>query len=272
MQNPRLLASQDEGLPEWLETRIKQLVDELSRYCGPIFIVPSLDSDEIIDAGTYALIDTGEKRLLVTCHHVWEKYEEQHDKNGNTVLAVAVGDSIISFKDPLKHRISFDRDLDIVVLEFEPETIGIPHKKSWFKVTEWPISKVDKGTWVVTLGYPGALRSKSEFVCRVQSVPMPLNVTDTSDRAFSAFCSNENRQVLNDTKNSLGYFGGISGSPAYCYSANGELRIVGFVKGGQDTAPDRKYQAESGSLFSGAVLIAHASFLERDGKLNLLAA
>lgn len=272
MQNPRLLTSQDEGLPEWLELKIKQLADELSRYCGPIFIVPSVDSDEIIDAGTYALIDTGEKRLLVTCHHVWEKYEEQHEKNGKTVLAVAVGDSIISFKEPLKHRISFNRDLDIIVLEFEPETIGIPHKKSWFKVTEWPISKVNKGTWIVTLGFPGALRSKSEFVCRVQSVPMPLNVTDTTDRTISAFCTQENRQVLNDIKNSLAHFGGISGSPVYCYSVNRELRLVGFVKGGQDTTPDRKYQAEPGSPLSAPVFITHASFLRQDGKLNLSAA
>ncbi|HEV2434634.1 MAG TPA: hypothetical protein VG077_01420 [Verrucomicrobiae bacterium] len=72
-----------EGLPDWLEVKIRKLTDELLRYCGPIFIVPSLESNEILDAGTYSLIDTGEKRLLVTCQHVWEKYEEEHDKDNN---------------------------------------------------------------------------------------------------------------------------------------------------------------------------------------------
>ena len=264
---PKPGVSQNEGIPLWLEAKIKVLADELARYCGPIFVVASLDSEEILDGGTYALIDTGEKRLLVTCYHVWEKYEQRHDADNRTVLAVAVGDLVISFKEPMKHRIAFDRDLDLVVFEFEPETIPVPHNKCWFKIEDWPISKVNKGTSIVTLGYPGTLRTSAGPLCKVQSVPFPLLVNDTTARNIYAYFVKENEQVLNDLKD---YLGGISGSPAYCYAENGKLRLVGFVKSGplESSAPNRQYRAESGSPLSAVVSFTHASFLQRAGTLG----
>jgi hypothetical protein len=119
---------QEKASPEllaWLEGKVKTLADELARYCGPIF-----DPDAIFGGGTYALIDTGQKRLLVTCCHVWDEFEKRHDAESKTRLAMAVNDSAISFEDPRKHLIAADRDLDLAVFEFAPETIGVPHKKT----------------------------------------------------------------------------------------------------------------------------------------------
>jgi hypothetical protein len=271
MENQRLAAHQDKdtsGLPVWLQTKVKQLADELSRYCGPIFIVPSLNSDPTeIRSGTFALIDTGQKRLLVTCFHVWYDYEERHSANDKTRLAVAVSDSVISFTNPKEHLIAADKDLDLAVFEFEPRTINVSHKKSWFKIRDWPIPKVNKGIYIVTLGYPGAGRTSSGNVCKVQSVPFPLEITDTNDRTISVFNTEKNQNVFNDLKDCLG---GISGSPAYCFSKKGELQLIGFVKDGplESSAPNRQYQAESGSPLSAALFFTHASFLQRDGTLG----
>jgi hypothetical protein len=235
------------------EKLVQQLSDELFRFCGPIFIAPELNSypNQMIAAGTYALIDTGEKRLLVTCCHVWDEYEKHHDKNSKVILAVSLGEgeSCIAFQNPKSHRIAIDRDLDLVVFEFEPEEIKIPHNKGWFNISDWPIARIEKEDHIVTMGFPGAWRKTSHAECNFRCVAMPFAVSDVSNTGFAAFSDGKNNQVLNDMKNSLG---GISGSPAYCFNTNRELRLVGFAKSGSEMA----------------VFFTHASFLQPDGSLS----
>ncbi len=253
-----------------IETSIKNLTCELLRYCGPIFVAPALDSypKDLIGNGTYALIDTGEMRLLVTCCHVWDKFQEQHDADNETILAVVVGegDSVIAFKNPERHRIAINRDIDLVVFEFEPEGLGVRHNKTWFKISEWPIPKIANGECIVTLGFPGAWRTTVGTECNFKGVAIPLVVTDTTDRTLAAFSVEENQSVLSDMKDA---WGGISGSPAYRLTKDGELQIVGFAKVGplESDSPDRKYQSDPGSSLSG-LCFAHASFLLQNGELS----
>jgi hypothetical protein len=252
------------------EIRNEQLDCELFRYSGPIFVAPALNSypKQMIGGGTYALIDTGKRRLLVTCCHVWEEYEKHHDANPEAILAISLGDgnSCVKFNNPKNHRISIDRDLDLVVLEFEPEEIKVSHKKSWFKISDWPIPRIEKGNHIVTLGFPGAWRRTAGVICIFKRVVIPFAVTDVSKYGIAAFSDGKNDQVLNDMKNSLG---GISGSPAYRLNVNRELCLVGFAKLGVETddAPNRKYQTSLNSSLP-AVFFTHASFLQPDGSLS----
>src|SRR5438132_14392351 len=112
-----------------IEMAIDEITDELLRYCGPIFVAPALNSypEQMIASGTYALIDTDQKRFLVTCCHVWDKYVEQHDANLETILAVALGEgkSVIAFKNPELHKLAVNRDLDLAVFEFGPNEIPV---------------------------------------------------------------------------------------------------------------------------------------------------
>jgi hypothetical protein len=253
------------------EIRNEQLDHELFQYCGPIFIAPKLKSypEQIVGCGTYALIDTGKRRVLVTCCHVWDDYETHHDADEEAVLAVSFGDgnSCFAFKSPKNHLVSIDRDLDLVVLEFEPEEIKFSHKKSWFQISEWPIPRIEKGKRIVTLGFPGAWRRTAGVECVFRRVAIPLTVTDVSKYGIAAFSDGNNHQVLNDMKDSLG---GISGSPAYCLNEKRELCLVGFAKSGVETtdAPNRKYQSSPDSPLP-AVFFTHASFLQQDGSLSL---
>ena len=59
-----------------VEAFVDTLSKEMLAFCGPIFITPGLLTypDQMVDNGTYSLIYTGQKHLLVTCHHVWQKY------------------------------------------------------------------------------------------------------------------------------------------------------------------------------------------------------
>jgi hypothetical protein len=248
----------------------KYLSHELLRFCGPIFVAPALNSypGTMIGNGTYALIDTGEKRLLITCSHVWDEYGAKHDQNSETVLALSLGegDSNIAFKDPKSHRIAIDRDLDLVVLEFEPDQIHVPHRKSWFKISDWPIQQAEKGDCIITLGFPGAWRKTAGLECKFECVVIPVIVTDTNDRTIAAFSDNKNKQVLNDMKDSMG---GFSGSPAYRLNTNGEMSLVGFTKIGPEpgNAPERKYLTSPDSDLL-LVQFTHACFLRPNGMLS----
>ena len=250
------------------ENVIAQIENELLRYCGPIFVTPSPNSypdNKTIKNGTYALIDTGQKRLLVTCYHVWEYYETQFDVNPETVLALALneGEPCIAFRNPKERRLAFDRELDLAVFEFAPDFC---HSKSWFRMTEHPAPKVEKGECIVTMGFPGICRTVSGTVCNFNGVAMPLVVTDISDRTIAAFSDKENQSVLSDMKDSLA---GISGSPAYRLADNGQLQLVGFAKQGplESDSPHRTYEPALESPLP-AVFFTHASFLMQDGKLH----
>jgi len=259
------MASNKTAIEIWIE----QLDNELFRFCGPVFVAPALKSypKQMIGNGTYALIDTGEKRLLVTCCHVWDEYEKHHDDNSETVLAVSLGDgdSNIAFKNPKSHLVSIDRDLDLVVLEFEPKGIPVSHNKSWFRVSNWPIPRIEKGSHIVTLGFPGDWRRAAGVKCVCRRVAIPFCVTDVSKYSIAAFSDGTNDQVLNDMKDSLG---GISGSPAYRLNEKRELCLVGFAKSGPEKAdaPNRKYQSSADSPLP-AVFFTHASFMQPDGSL-----
>jgi hypothetical protein len=252
------------------ELKNRWLTNELLSYCGPIFVAPSLNSypEQMIDNGTCALVDTGQRRVLVTCCHVLDEYEKQHDANQETILAMALGEgySCISFKNPKRHLLDADQDLDLAVLEFDPKDINIPHTKNWFKVSEWPIPNVTNGEHIVFVGFPGAWRTAKgiEYGCGCAAIP--LVVTDTNARTIACFRDSTNEQVLNDMKDCLG---GISGSPAYRLTDRGDFRLVGFAKAGPEKSGSsaRKYHAQAGSPLP-AVLFTHASFVQRDGTLK----
>ena len=158
----------------------------------------------MVGSGTYALLDTGKRRVLVTCSHVWDEYQAKHDESPDTVLAVSLGEgrSNIAFKNPEKHRIAIDRDLDLVVLEFEPRWISVTHQKRWFRVN-WPLRRIAKGEHIVTLGFPGAWRQAAGEECLFRYAAIPFVVSDVNDRTIAAFCDNRNAQVFNDLKVSV---------------------------------------------------------------------
>jgi hypothetical protein len=185
-------------------------------------------------------------------------------------VSLGDGDSNIAFKNPEKHRVSIDRDLDLVVLEFEPKEIPVPHNKSWFRIFDWPIPRIEKGDHIVSLGFPGAWRRAAGIECVFRRVAIPFAVTDVSKYSIAAFSDGKNDQVLNDMKDSLG---GISGSPAFRLNEKRELCLVGFAKAGPEEtdSPNRKYQSSPDSPLP-AVFFTHASFLQPDGSLSLVGA
>src|SRR5436309_13690454 len=71
--------STDDEIEFWIEPQINP-------YRGPLFIPRSLESpvgDNIITNGGFGLVDTGRKKLLVTCQHVWKQFQDEHSQHSN---------------------------------------------------------------------------------------------------------------------------------------------------------------------------------------------
>lgn len=241
--------------------KVEWLTQKLLSHSGPIFISPKLEAypSEMIGNGTFALLDTGDKRILVTCHHVWQEFLDQQSTNPATVLGVTLGkgESVIAFKEPHRQLIDLNEELDLAVFEFDSARIHISHQKEWFKITSWPIPKVNSGSYVVTLGFPGAWRRTDGVRCRMDYVATPFKVSASGAVSFLATNEEENDQVLADMG---GCWGGFSGSPVFSLLETGDLQLVGFTKLGPG---DRASQSASAT-----VAFSHAHFLTPQGMLR----
>jgi hypothetical protein len=56
---------------------------QVRRFCGPLFFTKSLHTPvgNIPHNGSFGLIDTGKKKLMVTCHHVWDTFKKLRSEN-----------------------------------------------------------------------------------------------------------------------------------------------------------------------------------------------
>lgn len=199
---------------------VEALTKEMLTFCGPIFITPGLMTypDQMIDNGTFSLIDTGERRLLVTCHHVWQAYLDRRAENTHATLGINLGDgdASIAFAFAERQLIDADPDLDLAVFDFEPSQIrvnGTPvtHQKDWFPVRQWPIPKIDERQYVALMGFPGKRISKEGMLCTFSAEVLPFKVSGVGNRECYIFNEGENVEVFNDVKC---WLGGLSGSPA----------------------------------------------------------
>jgi hypothetical protein len=265
--------STDTPLPaRRVEAFAQALAKEMLTFCGPIFITPGLLTypEQMIDNGTYSLIDTGRRRLLVTCHHVWQAYCDCRAENPDAVLGLNLGegDRNIAFAFPERQLIDADPDLDLAVFDFEPSQIQVKgvqvnHQKDWFPIRKWPIPKASDGDCVVLMGFPGKRIKKARQLCIFTTQIIPLKISGVGHKGILILNEPKNVEVFADIKNRLG---GLSGSPAYTLSKNG-ASLVGFVKAGYKRADCASPRTGSDSLFAGSLSLTHACFLQPDGKL-----
>jgi hypothetical protein len=193
------------------------------------------NANEWVSGGTGLLLDTGNKKLLVTADHVMESFLGE---DGFFTLIGGAGTKPIDiskwkFLDSCKKR-------DICTVEvpdsFSPDFIG----KRYCKPRRWPCDAVQKGEEAFFLGFPRAHRSGTpdeiscgivliaEFVASVGG-PKFILVNEDSPRVPS---------LHNGFTEYPEHFGGMSGAPVFVHRDEGWLEPVGvFVEGDGKDSP-----------------------------------
>jgi hypothetical protein len=273
-RSPNLRITEDmnhENPSEVMASRVQALTNEMLSFCGPIFITPGLLTypEQMTDSGTYSLIDTGNRRVLVTCHHVWEAYLTERGTNPHAALGLNLGEgeASIAFACPEKQLIDCDSGLDLAVFEFEPAHLSVngtkvSHEKDWFPIREWPPRPARDGDYVALMGFSGKQIKKEGRLCTFVTQALPFGVSGVGLKDIWIFNEDENAEVFGDVRQ---WLGGLSGSPAYTFDEDG-ANLVGFVRSGYKS--DTPEQANGDSIFAGTLILTPSTFLQADGSLR----
>ena len=242
----------------------KRIADVLKPYIVPVYFAhngklgPS--PDNIFSNATMTLLDTGERKLFVTCYHVWEKFQKYKAEDSGTLMLIGRGDGeeLMHFNDA--EYVDGDKDnLDIAILSFPYLKEVEKGEKRFYKAKNWPPENVSKGEVVGFLGYPGVGRGthKTDRKGIFSGIGLWVDfVTSVSDR-HSVIADEKNereREVYINSFKESGALGGISGSSVYVFRDK-EYVLVGFVY-------------EGGEGMHSPVFASHASFINANGKID----
>jgi hypothetical protein len=210
--------------------------------------------DNLIASGGFGLVDTGCRKLLITCHHVWEGFQEERRKDSNVRLCVCLDRQppvVFDQYEPLDQ----DRKLDIATFDITP-VLSCCGGRKFYPLDRNPAPRVVKGDWLVVLGNQGIFRSGNEgglcfgvttYALKVSDVSGSLLVADLSDAKIKYELS-----PLGATNSGSIPHGGISGSPCFLVRRDKQAQLVAFV-----TAD-----------WSNSLWFTHVRCLNADGTIN----
>ena len=236
----------------------KAVAELLLPHAVPLFLAPSRDSDpkDVICSGSGALIDTGERQLLITCDHVWKRFKQAVNDSAH-VICMSMGDFIANISD--FEAIDSDETLDIAVLDLSDFKFPDGSDKKFCKSLKWPPNRPQEEEVLVCLGFPGALRGTDETGDRIRFL-----TTDVTDSIISV---SDRHIALADERGLREFFyhlvenfpeelslGGMSGCPAFVKRSSGFV-FVGIV-----------YESSDNS--DGIIYVSHADFINNLGRID----
>ena len=230
---------------------------QLLQHCAPVFFLPNESAwpGSIENNGTLGLIDTGLRKILVTCCHVWDGFVDFRSATHSARLATVFSNG---FHPPVfldAEPVSLSRDLDLAVFEARPENWDMGYKR-FHRPDRWPIPRALAGQPVAFVGFAGEGRQCQGFMGEFQYSFFGLSISAASDRKL--MLAQDRSRVLRDNHGNLippMRMGGMSGSPAYLRSRTGAFSLAGFVQMGSSSEDD--------------IFLTHASFVKPDGTINL---
>jgi hypothetical protein len=243
------------------KAKSRAIADRLLPHVGMLLFLPSPEGlpKDVMYNGTVSFIDTGTERLLVTCGHVVDKFNELRSANPDTTLVIT-GNSgtqpvIVSDAEVIDNG---GTRLDMAVLRLpDPDRITLCGK-SYFKAEFWPPKRAVEGQVAVLVGFPGEHRDPSARGLEVRATPICDFVTSVSERNIFLVDQDIARVDVkcNPSLKDLASLGGMSGSAVYVVDEVRQVpQLVGFL-----------YEAGKGT--HAMVYIAHAAFLRSDGTLD----
>lgn len=194
---------------------------EVRQYCGPMFFTTSLQKaiGNVSANGSFGLVDTGERKLLVTCHHVWDTFQTEREQKPESKICLCLDQGPPIVFQP-KAPIDADRRLDLATFDMEPYLAACSGRK-FFSIRNRPPSKVKAGDKIYFIGFPGYLRVETDEYIKFGRSPFALGVSSVD--GFRFHLNAERIETQGDR------FRGISGCPCFLFKLNRAIELVGFA-------------------------------------------
>jgi hypothetical protein len=256
------IATEEWGAPSNMTEH--QFAQTIETYAQPfttmlaIFTAERPTASDVITNGTGSFVHTGQKELLVTSHHVYDRFWALRQENPHAKLCMS-GAHGSRFLDVSEATVlGLDEDLELAVLHV-PASCVLGQGKLFYIADSWPPRRPEIGMLTALIGYPGEGRRAEGGVLGVSPLSAGLPVVSVSERHFVLVDENQDAHVLTpDGQSPLTNFGGISGSAVYAMPRNllhpeRRIELCGFV-----------YEQSE----SGAICVAHADHINADGSIR----
>jgi hypothetical protein len=246
--------------------RLIELIMDAAEMCSAAIWVnlsttalpPTVD-----DNGTCAFIDTGEKKLLITAHHILAKFQDEKTRNPSAGLCVCLGQQSVFLDFP----IIIDEDestLDVAVIEFPHLAVLNGCAKRYFPIRKWPIPTPVRGEVVTLVGFPGAFRFTHQSFGAFEPAGLGFVVSSVSDRSIVLADETGSRRTESRGLRKIDSipFGGFSGAPAFLFRDD-MFHLIGFMRGGS-----KELDGNSPLSLPGVAFLSPATYLLPNGRLD----
>lgn len=247
--------------PRTSEPIFNRILDEIGRCVAPIWASESRTAPPptVSRNGTCGFVDTGERRFILTAHHVLEDFRRMRAIRPAAVLAVNLGPGCtVALSAP--EIIDEHEDLDVAIIAFPDLELHASHNKRYFPIRIWPIATVVRGQAIAVSGFPGALRITTPLFGSFEPMGFGMCVSSASDQSIVLADENGTLRTMgpNGETQERVRLGGFSGSPAFLVHPSGP-QIVGVFRAGP-----RGNESDTGTV----VFLSPTKYLRRDGTLD----
>jgi hypothetical protein len=210
---------------------------QISPFRGPLYFARLNEPARgaaIVDQGGFGLVSTGNKKLLVTCNHVWEGFLKAKENDPNLRLHLCFN---LERKQPfifdVRNPLDQDKSLDIAVFDMEP-VLALCAGLKFYPLDQNPPPHLKRGDWIIVLGNQGMNRPTNteslEFGLTIYA--LPIADVDQHGQKFhvekiSKLKIRRLHAPARPPQNNP--HGGISGSPCFLLTPGPLCKLVGFV-------------------------------------------
>ncbi len=222
-------------MPEFDDFFLSMTVEpQVRRFCGPVFFASSNETQKgtIGGSGTFGLIDTGKKKLLVTCWHVIYGvggFKEVHSENPEYRFGIGFGGShphSLSYDYLMQAKVDEERRCDLVTFDVsDDESLQLMAASNldFYNVKANRPPKVKVGDVIYFIGFPCKGRIENEKSVWHIRAPFGVHANQVGESTFQADVQG---LALDETD-----YGGVSGAPCFIVNESSVVRLAGFVTG-----------------------------------------
>jgi hypothetical protein len=198
---------------------------QVRKLCGPLFFTTSpKNASGVTNNASFGLVNTGKKRLLVTCQHVWEEFKKMRSETPELLFCLCLDNGNPLIISPEALFVDEDKRSDLVTFDVESllSTRGV-NGVEFFDLQEKPPPKVKAGDVLYLIGFPGKGRIVDGTAIGFTRQPIGVQASEVGEFGFYSNTRNLKMEGAD--------FEGISGSPCFLVAKGRPIRLVGFATG-----------------------------------------